>query len=273
MINPLLTLLSIAVGELMPDPTQPRKSFLKDEIDRLAASIAARGVLQPLRVRVRPDDDRKCWWIVTGECRWRAAKQAGLTHVPCIEVEGELSEADTLADQVIENSVRNSLKTLELARALSKLKALKGCTSQQLAAELGISGASLSRSEALLSLPDDIQAMVDDGRVPESTAYEISRLPDVAAQRELAQAVAAKQMSRDQVAEAVRGRVGQKNVRPKSSRLPLRLEGGISVTVSAGQPLTWEEFNAAMDKIRKEAKRLYENGKDIAELARLLRAS
>ena len=227
-------LLSVAVGELLPDPTQPRKTFLKEEIDRLAASIAARGVLQPLRVRVRPDDERQCWWIVTGECRWRAARQAGLTHVPCLPVEGELSEAELLADQVVENVVRAALLPTQLGRALAKLKQLKGCTAQVLAAELGLSGASITRSEALLSLPEDIQVMVDDGRVAESAAYEISRLqPDVAAQRELAHAVADKRINRDRVAEEVRNRIGRKNVRPKSSRLACRLKGGVSITVSS----------------------------------------
>lgn len=266
-----MTLMSVELGQLMPDPTQPRKTFLKEEIDRMAASIAARGILQPLRIR--PDGERKCWWIVTGECRWRAAKQAGLTHLPCLEVEGEVSEADQLADQVIENSVRNSLRPLELARALAKLKALKGCNSRDLAEELGLSGASITRAEALLTLPPDVQAMVDDGRVSESAAYEISRLPDEVSQRDLAATVAAGRMNRDQAADAVRSRVGKKNVRPKAGRLPLRLEGGIAVTVSADKPLTWEEFNNAIDRIRKEARRLYENGKELTELARLLRAS
>lgn len=264
-------LMDIDIDGLMPDPSQPRKTFLDDEIARLATSIAARGVLLPLRVR--PDAERKCWWIVTGECRWRAARLAGLKRVPCLLIEGELSEADLLADQVIENSVRNSLRPLELARALAKLKRLKGCTAQQLAAELGLSGASITRSEAILSLPEDIQAMVDDGRVPESAAYEISRLPDVAAQRELALALADRRINRDGAAEIVRSLIGRKNVKPKGAKLPLRLDGGISVTVSAGQPLTWDDFNTAIDRIRREAKRLYENGKDLTELARLLRAS
>jgi ParB family transcriptional regulator, chromosome partitioning protein len=264
------TLLSVEVGLLMPDPTQPRKTFLKEEIDRLAASITARGILQPLRIR--PDGERQCWWIVTGECRWRAARQAGLTHVPCLEVEGEVDEADQLADQVIENHIRNSLRPIELARALAKLKALKGCNSRHLAEELGLSGAAITRAEALLTLPSEVQALVDDGSVSESAAYEISRLPDEASQRELASTVAAGRMNRDQAADAVRNRVGKKNVRPKAGRLPLRLDG-ISVTVSADKPLTWDEFNSAIEKIRKEAKRLYENGKEITELARLLRAS
>jgi ParB family transcriptional regulator, chromosome partitioning protein len=228
-------------------------------------------VLQPLRV-IR-DSDRQCWRIVTGESRFRAAKLAGLTHLPCLVVEGEPDETELLADRIVENSCRNDLRPTELARALFKLKALKGCTSQQLAAELGLSGASIARAEALLSLPEDILAMVDEGRIPPSTAYEISRLPDEASQRELASAVAAGRISRDGAAEKVRSLIGRKNVRPKGAKLPLRLAGGVCVTVSAGQPLTWDDFNAAIDKIRNEAKRLYEDGKDITDLARLLRAS
>lgn len=263
--------LMIPIDDIYPDPNQPRQSIDEGEEERMAASIAARGILQPIRVRW--DDQRKIWVIVSGECRWRGAKRAGFTLMPCLPCEGELSETDLLSDQIIENTVRNSLKPLQLARSLAKLKALKKCTGQDLAKGLGISGAAISKADALLSLPEDIQAMVDDGRIPESAAYQISRLDDPQAQLELAHDVAGKRISRDDVAEAVQGKVGKRNVRPKSSRLPLRLEGGISVTVSAGQPLTWDEFNTAMDKIRKEAQRLYENGKDIADLARLLRAS
>ena len=137
------TLLDIPLNELMVDPNQPRRVWVQSELDKLASSIAARGILQPLRV-VR-DHERKSWRIVTGESRWRAAKQAGLASVPCVPVEGELSEADMLADQIVENHCRNDLRPLDLARAMLRLKKLKSCTSQDLAAELGIGGASVSR--------------------------------------------------------------------------------------------------------------------------------
>jgi ParB family transcriptional regulator, chromosome partitioning protein len=262
-------LLEIELDKLMPDPGQPRKTFLKEEIERLAASISARGVLCPLRVLW--DEERKAWRIIVGESRWRAARLAGLKTVPCLPVDGEPSETDILADQLIENTARNHLRPLELARALAKLKALKKCTSQQLAAELGISGASICRAESLLSLPDAIQGMVDQGSVSESAAYEISRIDEPGAQMELAQAVASGTLSRDGVAAAVRGRIGQRSVRPRAARLPLRLEGGISITVTAAQPLTWDDFNTAIDRVRREAKKFYDGGKDISELARALR--
>ncbi len=146
--------------------------FLPEALDRLVASIKSRGILQPLRVR--RDAERGAWRIVAGESRWRAAKQAGLATVPCVAVEGELSETDILADQIVENHCRQDLRPLDLARAMAKLKKLKACTSQALAVELGLSGASITRAEALLTLPGDVQAMVDDGRLTESAAYEIS---------------------------------------------------------------------------------------------------
>lgn len=268
---PETKLLMIAVDEVCPDPSQPRQMFDKDDLERMKASILARGILQPIRVRW--DAQRASWVIISGECRWRAAKLAGLASVPCLPVEGELSETDLLADQIIENTVRNSLKPLELARSLAKLKALKGCTSQTLAKELGISGGAITKAEALLSLPEEIQAMVDDGRVPESTAYEISRMPDEPGQRELAYSVAAGKIGRDQVAESVRQKIGKKKSRPKAGRLSCKLDGGISMTVSSGEPLTWDGLLAALDLLRKQVKKLHEDGKDVSALARMLRAS
>jgi ParB family chromosome partitioning protein len=266
-------LLEIGLDELMADPSQPRKTFIDEEIARLAASVAARGVLQPLRV-IR-DEQRGCWVILTGESRFRAAKLAGLKIVPCIPVEGELSEIDKLADRLTENDVRNDLQPMEASRALARLKALKGCPAKTLVEEYGFSAAAITRAEALMSLPDTIQAMVGTGagQLPASAAYEISRLDDPHAQAELASAVAGRRMTRDQAADAVRSRIGKKNVRPKASRLSCRLDGGVSVTVSAGEPLTWDTVLEAIDRIRKEAKKLCDNGKDVSALAQALRAS
>jgi ParB family chromosome partitioning protein len=264
-------LLEIGIDQLMPDPSQPRKSFLKEEIERLAVSVAARGILQPLRVK--RDAERQCYQIIIGECRWRAARLAGLKTVPCIEADGDISETEILIDQIVENSVRHSLRPLEQARSIAKLKALMGTNSQTLAKELGLSNSGITRAEALLTLPHDVQAMVDEGRVPESAAYEISRLPGEQAQRELALAVAGGRLNRDRVQETVRGAIGKRNVTPKASRLSCRLDGGIAFTLSSGQPLTWDDVLPAMDRIRKEAKKLYENGKEVTELARSLRAS
>jgi ParB family chromosome partitioning protein len=224
-------------------------------------------------LRVLWDAERQSWLIVTGESRWRAARIAGLTHLPCISVEGQPDEADLLADRIVENSCRNDLRPLDFARAIAKLKNLRRATSQQIAKDLGISGAAVTRAEALLTLPEDIQAMVDMGQVPESSAYELSRHPDPEAQLDLAHAVAGKRINRDAVAEAVRSKVGRKNVKSKDSRLVCRIDGGVSVSVSADRPLDWDTLLTALDRVRREAKKLCDGGKDITALAQALRAS
>lgn len=264
-------LLHIPLDEVMPDPWQIRKTFLTEEIERLAASISARGLLQP--IRVRRDEQRGCWVIVIGECRWRAAKLAGLTHIPALPMEGEPDAADLLCDQIIENTARNSLRPMELARAIAKAKALKQFTSQELAKELGISGGTITKCEALLTLPDEIQTLVDDGRVSESAAYEISRITDPQGQLELANAVAAGRLNRDQVADAVRSRIGKRNIVSKAGRLSCKLEGGISVTVSSADALTWDGLLTALDALKKQARKLADSGEEVASLARVLRAS
>lgn len=261
----------IAVDQLMPDPTQPRKTFPPEEIERLAASIRARGLLQPLRVM--PDAQRSRFVIVTGESRFRAGQLVGLTALPCLVLSGQPEEADLLADRIVENHVRHDLRPLELARALAKLKALKQCTSRELACELGLSASAITRAEALLTLPEAIQAQVDAGAIPESIAYEISRHPDASAQLALAEAVAKGRMRREAVTEAVRRTVGKRNIQPKAARLACRLEGGVALTLTSSEPLTWDTVLTTLDRIRREAKRLAEGGKDPSALAAALRAS
>src|SRR5262249_25878267 len=116
------------------------------------------------------------------------------------------------------------------------------------------------------------QALVDSGQVPESAGVELSRLPDKPSQFELAHAIAAGRMSRDQVAEAVRARGGKRTVRPRPSRLALRLGGGVCITLSSGEPLSWDALLSAVDHFRREAKDLHRSGGGVADLARKLRA-
>jgi ParB family chromosome partitioning protein len=265
--------LNLLIDEVMPDPSQPRKTFLDEEIQRLAASITACGIKNPLRVL--RDEQRQVWLILTGESRYRAARLAGLQSVPCIPVAGELSEADRLADRLTENNVRHDLEPMEEARALARLKALKGCTSQALVKEYGFSAASITKAEALLSLPPDVQELIGSGpgQIAPATGYELSRLPDEQSQRELAQAVVTRHLSRDVVADAVRGRIGKRNVTPKAGRLSVKLDSGIAVTVTSGEPLTWDHLLTALDQLRKQARKLCDDGKEVTALARLLRAS
>lgn len=261
--------LSIPIEELTPDPGQPRKTFLKDEIERLAASVAARGILSPLRVR--RDEGRQCWIIVTGESRWRAARLAGLTRLPCLAITGEPADTDLLAEQIIENDVRSDLRPLELARAIARLKALKGCTASQLAQELGLKGSKITRALSLLGLPEAVQRMVDDGRVSESAAYQISRLPDAASQIEMAEAVAAGAITRDKAAEAVQDRVGKRNVKARSARLAWKPEGGPAIALSVEDAAELNSLADALSQLARLAREAAKKDMDFTRFARSLK--
>ena len=185
--------------------------------------------------------------------------------MPCLVVE-KADEADLLADRVIENHVRCDLSAIELGRAIVKLKRLRGCTAQVLAKEPGISGAELSRMASLLSLPDDIQTLVDAGSVPVSIAYEISRLPDEAGQRELADAVAARKMTARRSSERSPTRSARRQSKPKDSHLSCRIDG-VAVSLAADSPLDPESCVDVFRRLHSEAAKLKKDGKPAAALA------
>lgn len=109
--------LAIKLEQIIPDPNQPRKEFDPVALDELAASLKARGQLQP--VRVRWDEGASRWILISGERRYRAALLAGLPTLTCIEATRPLTEEDLLEDQLVENCLRQDLKPIEQARVTS----------------------------------------------------------------------------------------------------------------------------------------------------------
>jgi ParB family chromosome partitioning protein len=195
------------LNRIIPDPNQPRKDFGQEAIDRLAASFRKYGQLQPIRVRWEAGLAKRI--VISGERRYRAAIEAGLEQVACIFVEGELTPSEILQEQMIENCLWEDLKPIEQAKAYRQLMDLHGWTAKQLADELHISQATISRSLALLALPDDLQGQVDAGSVPASAAYEIAKVKDDAVRQDIVDQVVAGSMTRDEVADAVRESTGR----------------------------------------------------------------
>ena len=146
-------ILLIPVDHLEPNPDQPRKHFDQNGIEELTASIREVGLLQPIIVRRKPDDEDRCV-IIAGERRWRAAKAAGLKDVPALIRGAE----DALEIAIIENLQREDLSPLEEADALQKLKEVRGFTDAELAKVVGKSRQSVSESLSLTKLPEPIKA-------------------------------------------------------------------------------------------------------------------
>jgi ParB family chromosome partitioning protein len=150
----------LPVGAIEPHPEQPRRHFDDGALDELAASIAARGVIQP--VIVRPFGNGR-WQLIAGERRWRAAQRAQLHEIPAII--RDLSEREVMALALIENLQREDLNPIEEARAYQRLADGEGMTQADIARMVDKSRSHVANLQRLLSLPDPVIEMVEDGRL------------------------------------------------------------------------------------------------------------
>jgi ParB family chromosome partitioning protein len=148
----------LAVSELVPSPLQPRKAMDPEALAELAASIAQKGVLQPLLVRIKDEQHE----IVAGERRFQAARAAGLTVVPVII--RELTDQETLEIAIIENLQREDLNALEEALAFRQLTEF-GLTQEAVAKVVGRSRSAIANSLRLLALPAEAQAALAQGLI------------------------------------------------------------------------------------------------------------
>ncbi|MEO1137767.1 MAG: ParB/RepB/Spo0J family partition protein, partial [Pseudomonadota bacterium] len=138
----------LPIEHLKPNSDQPRRRFDKDAIEELAASISAKGMLQPILVRPKGTDRFE---IVAGERRWRAAQKAKLHKVPVII--RELTDEETAEIALIENVQRVDLNPVEEAAAYERLSDVHGRTQEQIAKAVGKSRSHVANIMRLLGLP------------------------------------------------------------------------------------------------------------------------
>jgi ParB family chromosome partitioning protein len=250
----------IELARLVTDPDQPRKEFDEESLGRLAESLKTRGQLQPIRVRY--EEARAMWVIVSGERRYRAALQAGLPTLVCVEVKGSPTPEEVLEDQLVENCVREDLKPIEQARAFKALLERRGYSYRQLGDALNISHQAVGRAMALLELPPDIQEKVDAGVVPASAAAEAARMGNESEQRAIIARVESGEMTRDEVTRIVRERTsgtgsrqsrgggkGRARPRPPIDERPRRAANNVKVRIEASSKHTLSDVIAALREI------------------------
>ncbi len=154
--------LSVPVENIRPNPDQPRRDFDKDALNELAGSISEKGVIQPLVVRVDPENSDK-YQIVAGERRWRAAQIAKLHELPVVV--REFSDTEVLEIAIIENIQRADLNPVEEALGFQQLQNKFGHTQEQLAQALGKSRSHIANMLRLLNLPDAILSWMREGKL------------------------------------------------------------------------------------------------------------
>lgn len=165
------------IESLKPNPDQPRKTFNKDDLDDLAASIRDKGVLQPILVRTQPGEEG-VWQIIAGERRWRAAQAARLTEVPVIIK--EMDDVAVFEVAIIENVQRSDLNPLEEAEAFRVLMDRFGRTQDAVAGVVGKSRSHVANTLRLLQLPERVLFYVREGKLSAGHARALITAPDPA---------------------------------------------------------------------------------------------
>jgi ParB family chromosome partitioning protein len=174
---------------------QPRREIHREVLEELAASIKAKGVIQPIIVRPLQagSSGTARYEIVAGERRWQAAKLAGLTDIPVIV--RDLSDQEAVAVALIENIQREELTAAEEARSLKRLTTEFALTQQEVADSVGRSRAAVSNLIRLLELPPPVVALIDSKALGMGHARALLGLRDDAAQQRLGQLVAQRGLS------------------------------------------------------------------------------
>jgi ParB family transcriptional regulator, chromosome partitioning protein len=195
---------TLPLSLMQSGPLQPRREIHREPLEELAASIRAKGVIQPIVVRPLPAgaSGPARYEIVAGERRWQAAKLAGLTDIPVIV--RELSDQEAVAVALIENIQREELTAAEEARSLKRLTEEFSLTHQEVADSVGRSRAAVTNLIRLLDLPESVVALIDSKALGMGHARALLGLRDDAERERLAKWVAERGLSVRETEDLVR---------------------------------------------------------------------
>ncbi len=162
----------IRVDEIRPNPEQPRKAL--GDLRELTESVREKGVLEPLLVRFISSEG--CFYIISGERRYHAARAAGLREVPCIEK--SVDDAETLEIALIENIQRKDLTAFEEADGLHRLATQFEYTHEDMAKKIGRARSSVTETLSLRNIPEALRKKcVENGITSKSLLLQIARQP------------------------------------------------------------------------------------------------
>jgi ParB family transcriptional regulator, chromosome partitioning protein len=173
----------VPIESVEPSSAQPRTRFDEEKLAELSRSIRANGVVQPLLVRRKGQG----YELIAGERRWRAAQLAGLSLVPVVI--RDVPDDKILELALIENIQREDLNPIEEAQAYKKLIESIGMTQEALAERVGRDRSYITNYLRLLRLPEDLRALIEEGKLSTGHARSLLGAPDASTQRRLAKKI------------------------------------------------------------------------------------
>ena len=163
----------INISQIIPNPSQPRKSFKDEELKELSSSIKNQGLIQPIIVKPTTNNQ---YQIIAGERRWRACQLNGMHEVDCVIK--DLDDTNVLEAALIENIQREDLNVIEEANAYKGLIDIKGINNENLSKLIGKSSSHVSNILRLLELDIKIQEMVINGELSMGHARALIGVPN-----------------------------------------------------------------------------------------------
>ncbi len=193
---------TISITSIYPNPEQPRSEF--GDLSELTDSIREKGVLEPLLVKPKPDGK---FMIIAGERRWRASQQAGLTELPCIEL--DIDENSVAEIALIENLQRKDLTVWEEADGLAALAEKFAYTHDQIAHKISKSRTTVTELLAISGLPNDVRTKCRQAKInSKTTLLEIARQFDETAMFDYLNRVGTAKVSRRPQEKTDKKRIG-----------------------------------------------------------------
>ena len=196
---------TVSISDLSRNPNQPRQHFSELKLEELANSIKKNGVIQPIAVRQSKSDTNK-YEIVAGERRWLAAQRAGLHEIPVNIL--ELSDLESLEVAIVENIQRDDLTPIEEARGYKRLSDEFKYDHEDISKLMSKSRSHISNTLRLLTLPEDVIAMIEERSLTSGQARPLVGLANASS---IAEEIVAKNYSARKVEYLVKGKKVSKN--------------------------------------------------------------
>ena len=196
---------TVSISDLSRNPYQPRQHFSEQKLEELANSIKQNGVIQPIAVRQSKSDINK-YEIVAGERRWLAAQRAGLHEIPVNIL--ELSDLESLEVAIVENIQRDDLNPIEEAKGYKRLSDEFKYDHENISKLMSKSRSHISNTLRLLTLPNDIIAMLEEGSLTSGQARPLIGLANASS---IAEEIVANNYSARKVEYLVKGKKVPKN--------------------------------------------------------------
>ena len=247
---------------VLDDPDQPRKTIDPDELKRLALNIQHFSQLVPVIVYMVGNR----YMLVDGHRRVTALRTLKRSSVWAIVLGERPDDATLQMTQLAANCLRVDLRPTEKAIAYQRLKETRGWNNVQLAEAMCVSKSTVTQVLSYLGLPDEAKVMLDEGTLPESTAYAIARTDDVEKRAKMLQKASRGQLKRD---DAIRDSQGGRKSKSNRSRASFRLANAI-IAVTTKEPLSPAEYVAIWQQLVRECRRADKEGLDTDTFQRVL---